>query len=145
MFSKYAVGLYSSRPAPWREDRSAELQREIESWPAPAVTEHPEGWASIETCTVQYGRSGRRTGIAIGRLEATGERFLATTFEDDTDTLDLLDGPQPIGQRIYVRALKVGNRFTTTQERMDARRAEPADDAHRAETARRAAEFEAVL
>lgn len=145
MFSKYSVGLYSARPVPWREDRSADLQAEIASWPAPDVTEHPEGWARIETYTVQYGRSGRRTGIVIGRLDDSNKRFLARTFDDDTDALDLLETRQPIGQRVYVRSLKEGNRVTITHESMEARRAEPADAGHRAETARRAAEFEAIL
>ena len=128
-----------------RPDRSAELQAEIDAWPTAAFTEHPEGWARIETYTVRYGRSGRRTGIVIGRLEGTGERFLATALEDDDEILDLLGSPEPIGQRVYVRSLKHGNRVTTTQERMDAAQPGRVTDAERAETARQAAEFEAVL
>lgn len=145
MLAKLSVGLYSARPAPWRDDRSAELQAEVASWPMPAFTEHPEGWATVETYTVRYGRGGRRTGIVIGRLDDTGERFLATSLEDDEAILDLLASPEPIGQRVYVRSLKHGNRVTTTQEAMDAAQPVGVTDADRADTARQAAEFEAVL
>jgi acetyl-CoA C-acetyltransferase len=145
MLAKLSVGIYSGRPAPWRDDRSADLQAEVASWPVPAFTEHPEGWASIETYTVRYGRGDRRTGIVIGRLDDTGERFLATALEDDDEILDVLSSPEPIGQRVYVRSLKHGNRVTTTQRRMDATRLERVTDAERAETARQAMEFEAVL
>jgi acetyl-CoA C-acetyltransferase len=145
MLAKLSVGIYSARPAPWRGDRSADLQAEIDAWPTAAFTEHPEGWARIETYTVRYGRKGRRTGIVVGRLEDTGERFLANALEDDAEILGALDEPEPIGQRIYVRSLKHGNRVTTTQERMDATQPEGVTDADRAETARQAAEFESVL
>ena len=145
MQAKYSVGVYSARPAPWRADRSADLQAEIATWPSPPFTEHPEGWASIETYAVRYGRSGRRSGIVIGRLDDTGERFLATPLEDDADILDLLAAPEPIGQRVYARSLKRGNRVTATQERMDARQPRDAGADDRAETERIAAEFEAVL
>jgi acetyl-CoA C-acetyltransferase len=145
MLAKLSVGIYSTRPSPWRDDRSTELQAEVASWPAPAFTEHPEGWSSIETYTVRYGRGGRRTGIVIGRLADMGERFLATALEGDDEILDLLGSPEPIGQRVYVRSLKHGNRVTTTQERMDAAQPDRVTDADRAETARQAVEFEAVL
>ncbi|GAA4711616.1 acetyl-CoA acetyltransferase [Nocardioides conyzicola] len=145
MQAKYSVGVYSARPAPWRADRSAELQAEIDAWPVPAFTEHPEGWATIETYAVRYGRSGRRSGIVVGRLDHTGERFLSTPLEDDTEVLDLLAAPDPIGQRVYVRSLKHGNRVATTREAIDAVHPDGATDADRAETARQAAEFEKVL
>jgi acetyl-CoA C-acetyltransferase len=145
MLAKLSVGVYSAEPAPWRDDRSAELQAEVASWAMPAFTEHPEGWARVETYTVRYGRGGRRTGIVVGRLEDTGERFLANALEDDEEILGLLTAPEPIGQRVYVRSLKHGNRVTTTQERMDAAQPERATEADRADTVRQSAEFEAVL
>ena len=116
--SKYSVGIYSTTPTQWREDRSAQLQAEIDAWPAVPVADHPDGWATIETYTVKHGRSGR-TGIVIGRLDATGERFIATGIDSDTGILDLLDGPEPIGQRIYVRSFGYGNRVTVTDRRMN--------------------------
>ncbi len=117
--SKHSVGVYSTDPSPWREDDSADLQAEIESWPAVAVNDHPEGWATVETWTVKHSKKGKRTAIVIGRLEITDERFLAMGLDGDDDILELLSGDHPAGQRIYVRALPVGNRVTTSRRRMD--------------------------
>jgi acetyl-CoA C-acetyltransferase len=118
--SKYSVGVYSTTPAPWRPDRSAELQAEIDSWPAPPQAVRAGGWAVIETCTVRHDRGGRRTGIVIGRLEAGGERFVARTEDGDEDMLGLLCTGEPAGQRVYARPAGHGNRVTTTAARMDA-------------------------
>ena len=35
IMSKYSAGVYSTTPAAWTPDRSAELQAEIDGWPAP--------------------------------------------------------------------------------------------------------------
>ena len=56
--SKYSVGVYSTRPAPWAPDHSAALQAEIDGWPAPGQARHADGWATIETYTVTHGRDG---------------------------------------------------------------------------------------
>lgn len=129
MLSKYSVGLYSARPVPWRAGRSAELQAQVDAWEAPELDPHPEGWARIETCTVRYGRHGRGAAIVVGRLEETGARFMANALEDDDEILDLLEGPDPVGQRVYVRGGADHHRVTTTRERMDALRpaTEPVD------------------
>ncbi|EUA39309.1 enoyl-CoA hydratase/isomerase family protein [Mycobacterium avium subsp. avium 2285 (R)] len=58
----------------------------------------------------------------IGRLERTGERFLAMGLEDDDEILDLLTGENPAGERVYVRAFATGNRVTTSRRRMDSLR-----------------------
>ena len=144
MLSKYSVGLYSARPVAWRPDRSAEVQAEIDARPAPELDPHPEGWATVETCTVRFGRSGRRTAIVVGRLEDGGARFMANALEDDDEVLDLLVGADPVGQRVYVRAGEDHHRVTTTRERMDAARPStgPVDWT---EVDRRAAEFESSL
>ncbi|GAS98610.1 acetyl-CoA acetyltransferase, partial [Mycolicibacterium canariasense] len=52
--SKYSVGIYSTEPADWVPDRSAELQGEVAGYPAVAVTEQADGAATIETYTVRY-------------------------------------------------------------------------------------------
>ncbi|MEW9551894.1 acetyl-CoA acetyltransferase [Nonomuraea sp. NPDC050783] len=112
MLSKYSAGVYSTAPAPWRPDRCAALQAEIDSWPAVPHTVRADGRATIETCTVKHGRGGRRTGIVIGRLEADGRRFLATA--DDDRTLDLLSTGEPFGQRVHARSADSGNRVAVT-------------------------------
>jgi acetyl-CoA C-acetyltransferase len=118
IMNKYSVGVYSTAPAPWRPDRSAGLQAEIDGWPAVPQAQQADGWATIETYTVKHGRDGARTGIVVGRLEADGRRILARADERDGDLLALLGSArQPVGERVYARWLGSGNRVTTTAPR----------------------------
>jgi len=118
IMSKYSAGVYSTTPAGWAPDRSAELQAEIDSWAAPAEARHADGWAAIETYTVKHGRDGSRTGIVIGRLGADGSRFVARGDDRDSELLDLLTSPEPIGLPVFVRSFGFGNRVTTSAARM---------------------------
>jgi acetyl-CoA C-acetyltransferase len=97
IMSKYSVGIYSTTPAEWRADRSAQLQAD----------------------TVKHSRNGERTGVVVGRLEADGRRFLAMTQKGDEEILDQLSSGEPIGTRVYVRSFGFGNRVTTTESRMN--------------------------
>ncbi|SCX09450.1 acetyl-CoA acetyltransferase [Mycolicibacterium fluoranthenivorans] len=107
--SKYSVGIYSTEPADWVADRSADLQAEVAAFPAVAVTEQADGAASIETYTVRYDWTPH-TGIIVGRLDADGSRFLATTT--DEALVALLSEGEPLGARISVRPTEKGNRAT---------------------------------
>lgn len=117
VLSKYSVGIYATTPAPWRP-AGADAQRVVDGWPRHAVTEHPDGDAVIETWTVAHGANGR-TGIVVGLVEATGERFLATTVPGDDAIPALLDSEQPIGRRLFVRSFEFGNRVTLDETGMD--------------------------
>jgi acetyl-CoA C-acetyltransferase len=119
VMSKYSVGVYSTAPAPWAPDRSAELQAVIDSWPAPEQAQHADGWATIESYTVTHGRNGSRAGIVIGRLEAGGQRFVAVADKADTGLLDLLTAQEPVGARVYARSFGPGNRVTVSEDRMN--------------------------
>jgi acetyl-CoA C-acetyltransferase len=112
IMSKYSAGVYSTRPAPWQPDRSAELQAEVDSWTAPEQARQADGWAAIETYTVTHGRDGARTGIIVGRLEAGGRRFVARTDDRDTAAIDFLSAGEPVGERVHVRSCDAGNRIT---------------------------------
>ncbi|EHR51271.1 enoyl-CoA hydratase/carnithine racemase [Saccharomonospora marina XMU15] len=118
MLSKYSVGVYSTTPVNWRADTGAEIQAEIDSWPAPGHAQQADGWATIETYTVKYGRDGKRSAVVIGRLESDGRRFVATDHGGDEELLDRLCTGEPIGTRVYARSFGFGNRVTTTAERM---------------------------
>src|SRR5690606_28622710 len=85
--STHAVGVYSTKPAEWKNCDSAPLQQQVNKLPTPAFTYEPNGWATIESYTVVYGKEAPQTGIVVGRLLETGERFLASTQEGDLDTL----------------------------------------------------------
>ncbi|WP_425826848.1 acetyl-CoA acetyltransferase [Streptomyces fractus] len=117
--SKYSVGVYSTTPTAWRPDRSAELQAEINARPAPEEARRADGWATIETYTVKYGRDGKLTGVVIGRLESDDRRFIALVQDGDEAMLELLTTGEPIGQRVYVRSFGHGNRVTTDEARMN--------------------------
>lgn len=117
VLSKYSVGVYATTPAPWRPG-TGEAQRAVDGRPRHPVTEQADGAAVIETWTVTHGREGR-TGIVVGRLEANGERFLATTVTGDEATLALLDAEQPIGARLVVRSFEFGNRVAVDESLMD--------------------------
>jgi acetyl-CoA C-acetyltransferase len=121
VLSKHSTGVYSTAPAPWRPDRSPAIQAELDAAPAPPQADHADGWATVETFTVRHGRDDRRTGIVVGRLETTGERFIAMAHDGDGAVLELLSSEQPIGQRVYARSFGFGNRVTTSPERMDGR------------------------
>ncbi|WP_170200558.1 acetyl-CoA acetyltransferase [Prauserella endophytica] len=117
LLSKYSAGVYSTTPTEWRTSRDAELQAGIDAGAAPEDVMHADGWATIETYTVKYGRDGSRTGVVIGRLES-GERFLANTLRGDDEMLDLLGTGEPIGTRVFARSFGFGNRVTTSEARM---------------------------
>jgi acetyl-CoA C-acetyltransferase len=117
VLSKTSVGIYSTTPTELKQDRSAELQRAIDALDHPAHVAHPEGWATIETYTVTYGRGDKKTGIVIGRLEEGGGRFLALAPSGDDELLSVLEQAEnPIGERVYVTALGPGNRVTRSIE-----------------------------
>jgi len=105
--SKFSVGIYSTQPADWVADNSAELCAEVASWPTVAVVEHANGAATIETYTVRYDWTPN-AGIIIGRLDADGGRFLATTT--DADLMALLCDGEPLGANIVVTSTDEGNR-----------------------------------
>jgi acetyl-CoA C-acetyltransferase len=107
IMSKYSVGIYSTRPVNWKADRSAQLQEQVAVAPTQPVTEHADGPGTVETYTVRRD-AGRPTGIIIGRLDADGTRFLATTEDDDLIGL-LIDG-EPLNRPVSVRSFDYGNR-----------------------------------
>lgn len=110
MLSKYSVGIYSTTATPWRHDRSADIQRELDSVPAVVVVERAEGTGIVETYTVRYRRNGTRIGIVVGRLDATGERFVACVEDDDEEALERMTRGEPLRTRVRVRSSPRGNR-----------------------------------
>lgn len=109
--SKYAVGIYSTRPAQFTRCDSAGLQAEVDSWPAPSVAGEADGPATIESYTVAHGKSGPSRAVVVGRLDGTGERFLANTHDEDERTLQAMIEEDPLGAAIHVRSFEYGNRF----------------------------------
>lgn len=107
IMSKYSVGIYSTQAAPWRTSRSAELARQVAALPTVPVAKTPDGAGTIETYSVRYDWPVR-TGIIVGRLDADGSRFMATT--EDTELVSLMSEGDPLGAKIVVKPTRDGNR-----------------------------------
>ena len=123
MMSKYSAGIYSTTPRECAADRSGEVQAVLASMPTAPVAERADGCATIETYTVQFGRGDARHALVIGRLESSGQRFLARSVEGDDAFVDHLLGlDQPIGTRVFVESFAEGNRVAVSREAMRALR-----------------------
>lgn len=107
VMSKYSVGVYSTAPAEWAPDNSAELRAQVAARPKTPIARQADGVGTVETYTVRYDWP-ERTGIIVGRLDSDGRRFLALSTEPETVAL-LCDG-EPLGARIRVESTEKGNR-----------------------------------
>jgi acetyl-CoA C-acetyltransferase len=103
IMSKYSVGVYSTTPAPWAPDRSAQLQRAVAAAPQVPSRAHADGPAWIETYTVRHAFEPR-TGLVVGRLHADDSRFLALMEPEN-----LAAAEDPIGRDIVVTSSEKGN------------------------------------
>jgi len=82
--TKHSFGVYSTEaPAgPWRRESPAVLQARMDALPKAPFTETPQGAATIETYTVMHGKAGPDFAVIFGRLDATGQRFIANLPDD---------------------------------------------------------------
>ncbi|MGH8239673.1 MAG: hypothetical protein ACREXP_22045 [Steroidobacteraceae bacterium] len=55
--------------------------------------------------------STRTQAVVVGRLDGTGERFLANTHDEDDRTLQAMMEEDSLGAAIHVRSYEYGNRF----------------------------------
>jgi len=105
--SKYSVGVYSTRPAPWRGFDSAPLQREVDGWAKPDLAQGYSGEAEVETYTIDYSGPQPR-GVVIARTP-TNARLAA--LADDEAIVRQLISEEPLGGRATV-AVQDDGRFT---------------------------------
>ena len=89
--TKHSYGVYSTTPfqGPWRREDPNVLQAQLDALPKRPFTETPAGAATVETYTVMHGRKGPEYSVIVGRLNATGERFVANTPKDRAVLEDL--------------------------------------------------------
>jgi acetyl-CoA C-acetyltransferase len=82
--TKHSFGIYSTTPwrGPWRRESPDRLQAEIDGLPKAPFTNNPSGGATIETYTIMHGKTGPEFSVVLGRLNQTGERFIANTASD---------------------------------------------------------------
>jgi acetyl-CoA C-acetyltransferase len=119
--STHAVGIYSTSPTAWRKCSSEAAQERIDRLPATPFTETPEGWAVVESYTVLHGKTGPRSAIAVARMEGTGERCVANSFDDDAEQLAALTEHDGLGQRIYIGWESGINRFARDRASLEAK------------------------
>ena len=105
-------GMYSAVPYPnsrWQMPHPQSYQALIDATPRPAYCPRPEGDCIIETYTVSHGHTitvpvkgengaGPDLGIVIGRLTATGERFIANTACSYNEKGRVISKPGPLEQ-----------------------------------------------
>ena len=83
--SKHATGIYSATPlrGEWQSESNAKIQAQINAMPSPGFIEAPSGAAKVETYTVCFDKANPVSGIVIGRLVETDQRFIANTASDE--------------------------------------------------------------
>ena len=100
-----------TRPVQFARCDSSALQSQVDSWPSPSVAGEADGPATIESYTVLHGKSGPSQAVVVGRLDGSGERFLANTHDEDDRTLHSMIDEDPLGAAVHVRSFEYGNRF----------------------------------
>ncbi len=115
LVTKEAVGLFSTDPParPFVREPASLIQDEIDKAPKVAFTDAPQGAARIETYAVLHGKSGPESAVLFGRLEATGERFLANT-PADAATLQRMEDSEALGLAGTVTRAEGRNIFVPT-------------------------------
>ncbi len=101
--TKHSAGLYSTEPTkgPWRREDPKKFQAELDARPKQSVNTAPNGTGTIETYCVAYGKDAPERGYIFGRLDGSGERFVAMTPKDPALLSDMLKQEQ-LGRRVTV-------------------------------------------
>jgi acetyl-CoA C-acetyltransferase len=91
--TKHSYGVYSTTPYPgrWQREDPAPLQAQLDALPKAPFTECANGPATMETYTVMHDKHGPAYSVLLGRLSASGERFIANTPADKAVLQDLQD------------------------------------------------------
>jgi acetyl-CoA C-acetyltransferase len=110
--TKHSFGVYSTTPfqGRWRRESPAVLQAELDALPKAPLVENACGPATVETYTVMHGKAAPEFGVVIGRLNETGQRFLANTPAEPAVLADLRDR-ESLGRPGLVRSQNGSNVF----------------------------------
>ena len=77
--SKHSVGIYSTEPCAWPQNRNSFAQAELDAVAPTALDLEPTGTYDLETYTVIYKGKAPQVAIAIGRSAKTGRRAIAVS------------------------------------------------------------------
>jgi acetyl-CoA C-acetyltransferase len=123
--SKYAVGIYSAKPAPFQPFDNAADQAELDGAPRATSTDAFSGAGTIETYTIDYAEPQPRA-VVVGRTRE-GVRFVAGSTEPAI--VEQMIDNDPLGATVTTMAddsgrnLVVGLGWEDVHERADQRRA----------------------
>ena len=101
--TKHSAGLYSTDPTqgPWRREDPKKFQAELDARPRQRVDTAPKGTGTIETYCVAYGKEAPEKGYIFGRLDASGDRFVAMAPQEPAVLADMLTNEQ-LGRKVTV-------------------------------------------
>lgn len=101
--TKHSTGLYSTEPmkGAWRREDPNRLQAELDGRPKRRVNPHPTGTGTIETYCVTYGRDAPEKAYVLGRLDESGDRFVAMSGNDPALLNDMLTREQ-LGRKVTI-------------------------------------------
>ena len=101
--TKHSAGLYSTEPTkgPWRREDPKKLQAALDAAPKRSVNTKPAGAGTIETYCVTYGRAAPEKAYIFGRLDGSGDRFVAVSDADAALLADMLTNEQ-LGRKVLV-------------------------------------------
>ncbi len=101
--TKHSAGLYSTEPTKgaWKREDPKKFQAELDALPKRKVDTKPTGTGTIETYCVTYGKDAPERGYILGRLDSTGDRFVAMTPDDPALVADMLTREQ-LGRKVSV-------------------------------------------
>ena len=111
--TKHSAGLYSTEPTngPWRREDPKKLQAELDGRPKRRVNPQPAGKGTIETYCVTYGKDAPEKAYILGRLDESGDRFVAMSGNDQALLNDMLTREQ-LGRKVTVAQRDGRNIFT---------------------------------
>lgn len=110
--TKHSAGLYSTEPTkgPWKRQDPKIFQAELDAGPKRKVETKPAGTGTIETYCVTYGKDEPERGYILGRLDASGDRFVAMSPADPAVLADMLTKEQ-LGRKVTVSEVAGRNVF----------------------------------
>ncbi|TAJ89808.1 acetyl-CoA acetyltransferase [Reyranella sp.] len=99
--TKHSAGLYSTEPTKgsWQRQDPKKFQAELDAGPKRRVDTKPAGTGTIETYCVSYGKEAPERGYILGRLDASGDRFVAMTPDEPAIVADMLTKEQ-LGRKV---------------------------------------------
>lgn len=110
--TKHSAGLYSTEPTKgaWKRQDPKIFQAELDAGPKRKVETKPAGTGTIETYCVTYGKDEPERGYILGRLDASGDRFVAMSPADPAVLADMLTKEQ-LGRKVTVNEVAGRNVF----------------------------------